>query len=150
MKIKEGEVFEIRTKIGYGFLQYVTTSDLEIELIRVLEPIKESNQISQDEVNVKERFSVHFVVKAALRKKLIERNGLFTIPSHYTVPTKARTEHKVKGEFLDWHIVDQKTLQRELKKELDAEDILLSPHAHPNDTLLIEWLENDWRLENWK
>jgi hypothetical protein len=150
MKIKEGEVFAIKTKIGYGFLQYVTTSNLGIELIRVLEPIKDSNQISQNEVNVKERYSVHFIVKAALRKKLIERTGLFTIPNEYKVPTKARTEHKVRGEFLGWHVVDQKTLQRELKKELDAEDILLSPHGHPNDTLLIEWLENDWRLENWK
>src|SRR5688500_194893 len=117
MKIKEGEVFAIRTKIGYGFLQYVTTNNLGIELIRVLEPIKEQNQISQDEVNVKERYSVHFVVKAALRKKLIERTGLFTIPSYYEIPTKARTEYKVRGEFLGWHIVDQKTLQRELKKE---------------------------------
>lgn len=144
MKFKEGEVFAIRTKIGYGFLQYVTTGDLGIELIRVLEPIKETNQISQEEVNVKERFSVYFVTKAALRKKLIERSGLFTIPNFYQVPTKARTEHNVRGEFLGWHIVDQKTLQRELKQELDAEDVLLSPHGHPNDTLLIEWLENGW------
>lgn len=150
MKIKEGEVFAIRTKIGYGFLQYVITSDLGVELIRVLESIKESNQISQDELDVKERYSVHFVVKAALKKKLIERTGLFTIPKNYKVPTKARTEHILRGESLGWHIVDQKTLQRELKKELDAEDILLSPHGNPNDTLLIEWLENDWRLENWK
>jgi hypothetical protein len=128
----------------------VTTCDSGIELIRVLEAIKDSNQILQDEVNVKERYSVHFVVRAALRKKLIERSGLFTIPSHYKVPTKARIEHNVRGESLGWHIVDQKTLQRQFKKELDADDILLSPHSHPNDTLLIEWLENDWRLENWK
>jgi hypothetical protein len=143
MKIKEGEVFAIRTKIGFGFFQYVTTSDLGVELIRVLEPIKEANEVSQDEVNLKERYSVHFVVKAALRKKLIERIGMFTIPSHYQIPSKARTEHKVKGDFLGWHIVDQKTLKRESKKELDVEDILLSPHGHPNDTLLIEWLESD-------
>ncbi len=113
MKIKEGEVFAIRTKIGFGFFQYVTTSDLGVELIRVLEPIKEANEVSQDEVNLKERYSVHFVVKAALRKKLIERIGMFTIPSHYQIPSKARTEHKVKGDFLGWHIVDQKTLKRE-------------------------------------
>jgi len=30
------------------------------------------------------------------------------------------------------------------------DDILLSPHGTPNDTLLIEWLETNWRLENWK
>jgi hypothetical protein len=150
MKITEGEVFAIKTKVGYGFLQYVTMGHLGIELIRVLEPIKETNSITQDEVNIKERYSVHFVVKTALRKKLIERSGLFTIPTYYHVPTKARTEHNIRGEFLGWHIVEQKTLKRELKSELSAEDILLSPHGNPNDTLLKEWLETDWRLENWR
>jgi hypothetical protein len=150
MKIKDGEVFSIKTKVGCGFIQYIKTGHLGVELIRVLEPMKDINQISQDEVNLKERYSVHFVVKAALRKKLIERSGLFTIPSHYKVPTKARTEHNVRGEFLGWHIIDQKTLKRELKQELSSEDVLLSPHGHPNDTLLIEWLETDWRLKNWK
>ncbi len=150
MKIQEGEVFAIRTKIGFGFFQYITTGDLGIEIIRILEPIKETNQISQEEVNLKERFSVQFVVKAALRRKLIERCNLFDIPGFYQIPTKARTEHKVRGEFLGWDIVDQKTLKRELKKELSSEDILLSPHGNPNDTLLIERLENNWRLENWK
>ena len=58
--------------------------------------------------------------------------------------------HNVKGQFLGWHIIDQKTLKRELKQELSAEDLKLPPHGHPNDTLLKEWLENDWRLENWK
>lgn len=150
MKIQEGEVFAIRTKVGYGFFQYVTTGDLGVEIIRVLEPIKATNQISQEEVNFKERYSVQFVVKVALRKKLIERSGLFDIPHFYQIPTKARTEHKVRGEFLGWHIVDQKTLKRELKQELSLEDILLSPHGQPNDILLIERLENNWRLEDWK
>lgn len=150
MKIKEGEVFTIKTKIGYGFFQYVETSHLGVELIRVLEPIKESAQISQDEVNLKERYSVHFVLKAALKRKLVARVGVYSLPGDYLVPTKARTEHSIRGEFLGWHIVDQTTLQRELKKDLTQDDILLSPHGHPNDTLLIEWLENDWRLEKWK
>lgn len=150
MIIKEGEVFSIKTKVGYGFIQYINTGDLGIELIRVLEPIKDINQIFQDEVNLQERYSVHIVVKAALRKKLIERIGLFTIPSHYNIPIKARTKHNVREEFLGWHIVDQKTLKRELKQKLSCEDLLLSPHGHPNDTLLIEWLETNWRLENWK
>lgn len=150
MKIKEGEVFAIKTKIGFGFIQFVEIGHLGIELIRVLEPIKDTNQISQEEVNQKERFSVHFVVKSALNRKLIERSGVFDVPFNYEVPTKARTEHNVRGEFLGWHIVEQKTLKRELKKELSSEDLQLSPHGHPNDGLLIEWFESDWRLENWK
>ena len=116
----------------------------------MLKPIKQTAQISQDEINLKERYSVHFVVKAAHRKKIIERVGKFKIPIDYKVPTKARTEHNVRGEFLGWHIVDQKTLKRELKQKLNMEEILLSPHGNPNDSLLIEWLETDWKLESWK
>src|SRR6476659_723222 len=104
MKIKEGEVFSIKTKIGHGFIQFVSIGDLGVEIIRVLEPIKNSTQILQEEINLKERFSVKFVVKAALRKKLIERIGLFEVPSYYKIPTKARCEHNIKGEFLGWHI----------------------------------------------
>ena len=150
MKIEKGEVFAIRTKLGYGFLQYVATGNLGMEIIRVLEPIKNTTQILLEEINMKERFSVQFVIKSALRKGLIERCGLFEIPLHYLAPSHARTQHIIRGEFLGWHIVDQQTMKRELKRELSPEDILLSPHGVPNDTLLIERLENNWRLEKWK
>jgi hypothetical protein len=41
-------------------------------------------------------------------------------------------------------------LKRELKKVLDEKDLKLSPHGIWNDTLIIERLEENWRLENWK
>ncbi len=148
--MKKGEVFSIETKIGFGFLQFIEMGHLGVELIRVLDPIKSNKLIAQEEVNLKERYSVHFVLKSALKRKLVERVGQFQIPFSYSIPAKARTEHNIKGEFIGWYIVDQKTLKRELKEELTTEDILLSPHGYPNDTLLKEWLENDFRLENWK
>ncbi len=150
MKIQKGEVFAIHTKIGFGFLQFIEPDKLGVKIIRVLEPIKHVNEISQEEIDLPERYTVHFVVKAALRRKLIQRAGLFKIPSTYILPVKAREMHNVRGKFLGWFIIDKKTLIRELKQELSTEDLKLSPHGHPNDTLLKEWLENNWRLENWK
>ena len=141
MKIHPGEVFAIRTKIGFGFFQFIKLDNLGIEIIRVLESIKQQNEISQEEVDIPERYTVHFVVKAALGKKLIEKTGIFKIPDFYKVPAKAREKHVIRGEFLGWHIVDQQTLKRQLKKELSVEDLKLSPHGHPNDTLLKEYLE---------
>ncbi|MBK8519554.1 MAG: hypothetical protein WAT20_02385 [Ferruginibacter sp.] len=149
MKIEIGEVFAIKTKIGFGFIQYVGVGNLGIEIIRVLETIKETNEISQLEVNIPERFTVQFVVKAALRKKILIKTGLFKVPDFYQIPNKARTKHIIRGEFLGWHIVDQLTLKIELKKVLSKDDLLLSPHGIPNDTLLIEYLENDLRLDKW-
>jgi hypothetical protein len=150
MKIQEGEVFAIKTKIGFGFLQYIKPDQFGIEIVRILEPIKDINELSQSEVDIQERFTVHFVARAALRRKLIIKTGLYNIPKHYKVPTKAREKHFVRGEFLGWHIVDQKTLKRELKHELNSNDLKLPPNGHPNDTLIIEYLENNWRLQNWK
>jgi hypothetical protein len=150
MKIQLGEVFGIKIANGYGFLQYVGDDQWGIQIIRILEPINQSASIAQEEVNIPERYTVHFVLKAAARRKLVERVGLFTIPANYMIPTKARDKHTIRGQSLGWHIVDQKTLHHELKVELSEEDLLLPPHGHPNDTLLKEWLEKDWRLKNWK
>ena len=150
MKIQEGEVFAIQTKIGFGFLQYIIPDQFGVEIIRVLEPIKPNNEISQQEVDAPERYTVHFVIKAALRRKLIYRRGLFKIPENYIIPEKGREKHTVRGEFLGWHITDLKTLKIESKSELTLDDLKLPPTGHPNDTLIREWLENNWRLENWK
>ncbi len=150
MKIKEGDVFSIKTKIGYGFIQFIAISNLGIELVRVLEQVKPTDEITQEEINIKERYSVQFAAVAALKKKLIEKVSEFKILADYQIPIKARSKHNVRGEFLGWHIVDQKTLKHELKHDLSQDEILLSPHGIPNDTILIEWLESDWRLENWK
>lgn len=43
MKIQEGEVFAIETRAGFGFLQYIKPDQFGVEIIRVLEPIKNAN-----------------------------------------------------------------------------------------------------------
>lgn len=150
MKLNKGDTFRIRTKNGFGFLQYVETDDMGIEFVRVLEPIKESGKISQPEVDQKERWNIGFPLKAATRKKITEKVGSFEIPASFVNPEYARSKHNVRGEFLGWHIVHKSSLKRELKRNLDAKDLKLSPHGIMNDTLIVERLEKNWRLENWK
>jgi len=150
MVINQGEVFAINTSLGFGFIQYVGLLDNGVELIRLLEPVKQTNELSQTEVNILERFSIQFLVRVASKKKLIKSVGLFAIPKNYSIPKNARTPHIVKGEFLGWHIVNVKTLKIELKETLSKNDLALSPYGIFNDTLIIEYLEKDWRLEYWK
>lgn len=150
MKLIKGDTFRIKTKIGFGFLQYIKTDDMGIEFVRILEPIKEDGEISQSEVNQLERWNIGFPLKAATRKKITEKVGSFDIPSSYVNSQSARSIHNVRGEYLGWHIVNKKTLKRELKKTLNENDLKLSPHGIMNDTLIIERLEENWRLENWK
>lgn len=150
MKLTKGDVFKIKTNIGFGFLQYVETDKMEVEFVRVLEPIQRTDEISQSEVDQEERWNTGFPLKAAARKKIVERVGTFKIPKSYVQSEYARSQHNVTGEFMGWYIVNKSTLMRELKKNLSDKDLKLSPHGIMNDTLIIQKLEQNWRLENWK
>ena len=150
MKLNKGDIFKIKTKIGFGFLQYVETDDMGVEFVRVLEPISIEEKITQSDVDQTERWNIGFPLKAAARKKIVEKVGNFEIPKSYVNSDYARSEHNVRGESLGWHIVHKSTLKRELKTNLDEKDLKLSPHGIMNDTLIIERLEQNCRLENWK
>lgn len=150
MKLETGDIFSIKTSRGFGFLQYIETDNLGIEYVRVLSPIKDVENIIQSEVDSKERWSIGFPLKAAVRKKIVSKIGSFRIPTNYRIDEYARSEHNVRGEHLGWHIVNRKSLKRELKNKLETEDLKLSPHGIFNDTLIIEYLEKDWKLEDWK
>jgi hypothetical protein len=150
MKIEIGEVFSIKTKKGFGFFQYVGDSTSNAQIIRVLEPIKETLELTQSEINFHERFIIEFPLKAAFNRKIVGKISKFDLPDSFEIPSKSRSRHTVQGEFLGWFIVDNKSLQRELKRELSENDLKLSPNGIFNDTLLIDYLDKDWRLDNWK
>jgi hypothetical protein len=150
MKLESGDIFSIKTSKGFGFLQYVETDDLGIEYVRILFPLKNEKIISQAEVDLKERWSIGFPLKAATRKKLVMKIGNFDFPINYKADEYARSEHNVGGEHLGWRIIHRKSLKGEFKNKLENEDMKLSPHGIFNDTLIIEYLEKDWKLENWK
>jgi len=148
MALEIGDVFSIKVKSGYGFIQFV--GNLDTEIIRVLEPIKETQELSQIEIDIKERFVIGFPLKAALRRKIIDKIAKYDLPRSFKIPFKSRSKFIVRGEFLGWHIVDNKSLKRKLQKQLSKSDLELSPHGIINDSLLITYLETDWRLDNWK
>ena len=149
MKISPGDVFKISTKIGFGFMQYVESSDLGIEHVRILDFISERGDISVEDVNRPERWNIDFPLKKALSRNLVNKVSHFSLPPNFKIHEYARIEHNIKGEFLGWFIVNRKTLQRELKKKLSADELKLSPHGIMNDTLIKEYLEKNWSLEEW-
>lgn len=150
MKFVKGDVFKLKTKIGYGFLQYIKTDRLGIDFVRVLDPINSVGDINQPEVDALERWCAGFPLKAALKMKIVEKVGGFEVPSSFVDSDYARSKHVVRGEFLGWFIVHKPSLKRELKKKLNKKDIKLSPYGVMNETLIIERLEESWRLDEWK
>ncbi|POY34630.1 hypothetical protein C3K47_19270 [Solitalea longa] len=147
MKISKGDIFSIQTKKGLGYMQFVETTEFG-DYVRILDHISDS--INQSDVDKLERWCITFVIKPALRRKIISFIGNYNLPLEFKIQEYARSEHNVRGEFLGWHIVNRKTLQRQLKNSLTQEEIKLSPSGFWNDTLIIERLESDWKLSEWK
>jgi hypothetical protein len=150
MKLTSGDVFRIKTENGYGFMQYIETTHLGVEYVRVLDFMSDSEELSISEVYKKERWCIEFCLKIAARRKIVSKVANFGIPVNFETALFARTEHNIKDEFLGWFIVNRKTLQRELKKNLSDEELKLSPFGVMNDTLIKEYLECDWKLDDWK
>jgi hypothetical protein len=150
MKLEKGQVFSIKTSKGYGFLQYLETDSSGVEFVRVLEHIKESTDITQEEINEEQRWCCGFPLNTALNKKLITYVGLFQLPRKYKIEYWTRDIHNVRGNALGWHIVHRETLERKFKKKLRKNHLKLSPHGIFNDTLIRERLESNWKLSKWK
>ena len=150
MRLEKGQVFSIYTASGFGFLQYLETDNLGVEYVRILDPIKNSQEISQDEINQHQRWCCGFPLKSALSKKLIEYIGPFDLPPKYKVDDWTRSPHNIQGKHLGWHIVNRETLERKFKKTLKRKHLKLSPHGVSNDTLIKERLEKGWKLNDWK
>jgi hypothetical protein len=150
MKLEKGQVYSIKISHGYGFLQYIETDSLGVEYVRILNPIKETEEIYQDEINEKQRWCIGFPLKAALNRKLINYVGQFQLPPKYKTEYWTRSPHNVRGEHLGWHIVHRETLERKFKKKLRKRHLKLSPHGVFNDTLIRERLEKNWNLSDWK
>lgn len=149
-KIKLGDLFEIETAKGTGYLQYGCLDGDGIEIVRVLAgPYSERPENLSEKVNEKEKYLVHFPLAAAYRRKLVCLVGNFPLPKDFVKPQFMRTTYVRQGEFLGWHIVNTETLHRQFVKELSASQKRLSPWGVWNDTLLKEKLEEGWSLENW-
>lgn len=148
-RIKLGDIFELETSRGKVYLHYVYKDKLMGALVRVLNGFyKETPRDFRDIVNHNEKFVTFFPLSSAVSQKIVKK--VENIPLIYHKPLLMRSKHVVKGDFLGWHIINTETLQRELVKNLDDNQLKLSPWGICNDTFLIERLEQDWSLENWK
>ena len=150
MKLEKGQVYSIRTIIGYGFIQYIEADRLGIEYVRILDPIKEFEEINQEEINRPQRWCCGFPLKAALNRKLVNDVGSFQLPPKYKVEFWTRCPHNVQGEHLGWFLINRETLERKFKNKLRKKHLKLSPHGVFNDTLIRERLEQNWNLVEWE
>lgn len=152
VRLKVGDVFEIVTPKGKAYIQYVFNNERIGELIRVLPGVYSKQPFNLIElVNNKEEYFVHFPVKAAKRKKIIELIGNFELPLELEIPTHFRTITKDSDRNSSgWQILDYETWIRETVNTLSEQQKKLSPWGIWNDTLLIERITQGWNLDKWE
>ncbi|MCG9968492.1 hypothetical protein L9W92_10555 [Pelotomaculum terephthalicicum JT] len=150
-KIQIGDVFEIATSKGKGYFQYIYSNKTIGELIRILPGLyldKPRNMIAI--AAAKEVYFVHFPLKAAFKKGIVQFIGNYSLPQDLELPRQMRSKNVDKnGNLICWYIVEYDTWRRVIIKELTKDQKKLSPWGIWNDTLLIERLAEGWTPEEW-
>lgn len=148
-ELKRGDIFELETKKGFAYVQLVELreSDDRLDKIRVFYELHNSRPNNFEGVFENEFFYLKFVLREAWRRKIFKKIGSLEINQLIEFPSFFRTKHIFQEGC--WQIVDGNTYKRETIEVLNEEQIKLSPWGTWNDTLLIENLENGWRLDNW-
>jgi hypothetical protein len=92
-KIQIGDIFELETAKGKGYLHYVYKDDSYGELIRIL-PGLYSERPSKLEglASGKERYMIFFPVGLATRKKSIQIVGFYSA-NNFGIPRYMRSPH---------------------------------------------------------
>lgn len=147
-KIKLGDVFEIKTKKGLAYAQYVLRNSEMGALIRVLPGFHETRPVRFIEVVAQsESFVTFFPLQAAIDR------DIFEVVANEPVPAKskklplfrARGHIDREGFVHDWRLWDGDKSVRVGK--LAPEQRKLPIKEIWNDTLLIERIEEGWTPE---
>jgi len=145
--MKIGDIFEIKTKKGSGYLQYVKepSDNTELEKTRIFYTLyNEKPELS--EIVSGKYFFLEFPLQAAKKKKILTYIGNIILPVNLSYPRYFRSENIFgKG----WRIIDSMGGQK-VVEELTKEQKKMSPWGTWNDTLLIDNLEKGWRLNKWE
>lgn len=149
-KVELGDIFELTTekgnKIYFQCVEVPFDTKNEVELIKVFYNLWSDTPTELKSIIKSDYFLNRFPLKSAMRKKIVTKIGNYAIPEYFEVPRYYRTINFT-GDA--WQIVDSKTLKRETVSKLSEEHRKLSPWGMMNDTLIIELLEQGWKLETW-
>lgn len=149
-KVQVGNIYKIDTQKGFALMQLVKMPEdirNDIELVKIGYHLFDSLPEMNDTIFREGYFFVHFPVKVALRRKIIELVDGLNDPETIEVPNYFRSPHYFKTDF--WMIIDEKNDSFIEVQNLSDEQLKLSPSGMWTDLLIIERLENGWRLENW-
>ena len=72
-KIHEGDIFEIDTSAGKGYLHFIETDSTIGELVRILPGLYKEPPVDLEKIaSSQERYMIFFPLKAAVRQKIVQ------------------------------------------------------------------------------
>lgn len=144
--MKTGDLYKIKTNKGWGLVQLIKIpkDKTQLQLIRVFYDLHDILPLNLQEETEKKHFFLEFPLISALRKRILIFVENVPISDSFSFPRYFRAEN-VFGP--GWRIIDINGGQK-VVEQLSSEEKKLSPWGTWNDTLLIDKLENGWRLEN--
>lgn len=144
--MKIGDIFEISTKNGLAYAQYVFEHKTLGEFIKVYYKLHGSRPIGFNFLDEDNYYYINHAVKEEIKDGVFKYVTNNKIPSDFKLPKYFRTENLF-GE--GWHIVNSETWFRESVLELNEEQTKLSPWGLFSKGELVKKLEEEWRLEDW-
>lgn len=148
-KIKVGDIFSIETPKGLCLFQYVYLEETIGELIYIFPGLHEKLPQVSKLMKESEGFFVHFPVKAAFKRKIIDFVEYSSFPDFLEIPSYFKHEVTDRdGNITELQLVDYKTWQRYSEKDLNLEAEQFSPWGVWNDTYLIDFVVERWSKLN--
>mgnify|MGYP001801627538 CR=1 FL=1 len=143
-----GNIYNIKTSKGLGFLQLIKIPDSNnhVELTRVFYELRDSVPENLNDIAFGDFFLLEFPIKAGIQQNVLQFVGNVDLPEGFVFPTFFRSENLFGP---GWRIINVNGGQK-VVEELNEQELRYSPYGVWNAPLLIENLENGWRLENWR
>lgn len=150
-KIKNGDIYEITLEDRYGYFQCIEENNKMGDFVRVF---SSNERLSSDYllelIKVNDYFMVRIPIKYARRNSKISFIKNLPIEGEFSKPLFMRSKHVSVNDGSGWQIININNYKRNFVKVLSEEQKKLSPFGIINDLKLIEWLESNWNLNNWK
>ena len=150
-RIKLGDIVEVKTSIGYAYLQYTHKHPEDGALVRVFKGVYKNKLKDFQTLRDKEiQFVTFFPLQRAVNLEIVQVVGNIKVREDLKeFPLfKSMLGHDVKtNKALSWNLWDGEKIIGKIKPPLTQEQKKLPVSGIINDTLLIERIESGWTSE---
>ncbi len=147
MKLKPGDILEVKTPSGLGYVQYIGRHAKYGEVVRVLVGLYANRPAELANLAARGAYFTAYPVSAGLSRKVVTIAGNEPLSPSQTLPRRWRRAgaRDRNGKVKAWLIIDGD--HEELRRELTPAQRLLPIAAVWSHEFLVNRLANGWQPE---